>query len=1118
VPSEPHIIPSKRSYNQWVANETLEDFALRFTARRARKWSDARVANTALGIVAFLALEAIGGAITLQYGFTNSLWAILVVCGLIFLFGLPVCYHAAKSGLDIDLLTRGAGFGYIGSTVSSLIYASFTFIFFALEAAIMSMALQLLLGIPLAWAYVISALVVIPLVTHGISRISRFQLWTQPIWIILQVAPLVFILLHHADAITQWTQFTGARESDAGGFNLLLFGAAAAVIFPLMAQNGEQVDFLRFLPTEEENSGKWWLALVLAGPGWSVFGLLKLLAGSFLAVLALQHGIAPDLADDPSHMYLVAFSYIMHNPDLALVLAGVFVIISQLKINVTNAYAGSLAWSNFFSRVTHSHPGRIVWLFFNVAIALLLMELGLYQAFESILITYSTLVLAWMGSLVADLVINRGLGLRPKDIEFKRGHLYDINPVGVFSMIIASGLGIASQMGLFGTTLAALAPFVALFIPFLTAPAIAELTGGRYYLVRTDPSAHGSGDCQCTICENSFEQEDMSHCPAYGGRICSLCCALDANCEDRCRPDAHLQAQVNSLIHRYFPDSWVTNLHSSLGHFLSISLFTSLLVAGLFALVYLSMDYPEAAVVEAVGNALVKTFFLLVIVTGVLVWLYVLAQDSRRKALAESRQQTELLRREVSAHEKTARELQAAKEAAVTANQAKSRYLSGVSHELRTPLNTVLGYAQLLESDSELPRKNQQAATAIRRNGEHLADVIEGLLEISKIEARRLDLQRGQVNLRGLLEQLVEVFSVQARARNLTFEYLPAKEMPEFVMADEKRLRQVLTNLLSNAVKFTREGGVTLECSYRNQVARFVVSDTGIGIRSEDQQRIFAPFERIHNEQTRFIGGTGLGLAITRLLCNLMGGDIELQSEFGQGTRFTLRVMLPALRDVPAVAAEPRGITGYLGRRRTLLVVDDQASHRGLIRDFLVPLGFNVLEAHSAEFCLQLLGESDVDGFLLDVSMPLTDGWALVRQLRARGVESPVVMISGNAVEAHGSDLEQRLHDAYLVKPIRLHDLLETLGNLLQLQWTQAAEVEEVSPATAAGKWVPSHEQLQELVAMARIGYLSGVQEKLDVLESAAPDSGFLRELRKRADLCDFDGLIQIMKGVDSGA
>ncbi|MGD8910910.1 MAG: hybrid sensor histidine kinase/response regulator, partial [Chromatiales bacterium] len=263
--SDQRVIPTKRSYNQWVANETLEDFALRYTARRARKWSDVRVANTALGIVAFLALEAIGGAITLQYGFINSLWAILVVCALIFLFGLPICYHAARSGLDIDLLTRGAGFGYIGSTVSSLIYASFTFIFFALEAAIMSMALQLLFNIPLAWAYVISALVVIPLVTHGITRISRFQLWTQPIWVLLQIAPLLFIVYHHSEAVANWSRFTGIHGEAEQGFNLLLFGAAAAVIFPLMAQNGEQVDFLRFLPREKGHSLKWWAALTLSG-------------------------------------------------------------------------------------------------------------------------------------------------------------------------------------------------------------------------------------------------------------------------------------------------------------------------------------------------------------------------------------------------------------------------------------------------------------------------------------------------------------------------------------------------------------------------------------------------------------------------------------------------------------------------------------------------------------------------------------------------------------------------------------------------------------------------------------------------------------------------------------
>ena len=181
----------RRQYNQWVANQTLEDYALRFTAKSARRWSAARVANTALGAISFLALEAIGGTITLNYGAANATAAILVVSVIIFLCGLPIAYHAAKCGIDIDLLTRGAGFGYIGSTITSLIYASFTFIFFALEAVIMAAALEMCFGIPRPIGYLISAIVIIPLVTYGITLISRFQLWTQPIWVVLHILPFV---------------------------------------------------------------------------------------------------------------------------------------------------------------------------------------------------------------------------------------------------------------------------------------------------------------------------------------------------------------------------------------------------------------------------------------------------------------------------------------------------------------------------------------------------------------------------------------------------------------------------------------------------------------------------------------------------------------------------------------------------------------------------------------------------------------------------------------------------------------------------------------------------------------------------------------------------------------
>ena len=461
----------RRNYNRWVANQTLEDYALRFTAKSARRWSSLRVANTAIGAISFLALEAIGGAITVNYGVTNAMVAIFAVGAVIFLTGLPIAYYAATYGVDIDLLTRGAGFGYIGSTVTSLIYASFTFLFFAIEAAILSLALELWFGVPLYLGYIISSVVVIPLVTHGITFISRFQLWTQPIWIALHILPFIFIALTDAGSFEGWTHYGGHAGADGGSFNLLMFGAASTVVFSLIAQIGEQVDFLRFLPPRDAGRPiAWWTAYLAAGPGWIVPGMFKLLAGSFLAYVAVRHLVPVDKAAEPTQMYLVAFQSVFSSPQVALAFACTFVIISQLKINVTNAYAGSIAWSNFFSRVTHSHPGRVVWLVFNVAIALLLMELGIFRVLEHILGLYSIVAVAWVGALVADLVVNKPLGLSPPFIEFKRAHLYDINPVGVGAMVLATAAGMLGYSGALGATLQALASFLALLIAFVAAP------------------------------------------------------------------------------------------------------------------------------------------------------------------------------------------------------------------------------------------------------------------------------------------------------------------------------------------------------------------------------------------------------------------------------------------------------------------------------------------------------------------------------------------------------------------------------------------------------------------------------------------------------------------------
>jgi len=265
------IIKVRRDYNAWVASETMEDYALRFTPQRFRQWSAWRVANTALGgASSFLILEAVGATLLVQYGFVNAFWAILATGVLIFLAGLPISVYAARYGVDMDLLTRGAGFGYIGSTITSLIYASFTFIFFALEAAVMAYALELAFDIPPAWGYLVCALVVIPLVTHGVTAIGRLQAWTLPLWIVLLVAPFVAVLHAHPGLVAGLVAYPGAAGTH-GGFEWLAFGAATTVGIALITQMGEQADYLRFMPERTAaNRGRWWAGVLIGGPDRAV--------------------------------------------------------------------------------------------------------------------------------------------------------------------------------------------------------------------------------------------------------------------------------------------------------------------------------------------------------------------------------------------------------------------------------------------------------------------------------------------------------------------------------------------------------------------------------------------------------------------------------------------------------------------------------------------------------------------------------------------------------------------------------------------------------------------------------------------------------------------------------
>jgi signal transduction histidine kinase/CheY-like chemotaxis protein len=850
-----------------------------------------------------------------------------------------------------------------------------------------------------------------------------------------------------------------------------------------------------------------------AGPGWIIPGALKMLGGAFLTFLALKHLVPAEHAAEPTQMYLVAYQYVFSSPQWALGAMVLLVIISQVKINLTNAYAGSLAWSNFFARVTHSHPGRVVWLVFNVAIALMLMELGVFEAIEQVLGLYSNIALAWIGALVADLVINKPLGLSPTHIEFKRAHLYDINPVGVGAMLAASLLAILAYAGLFGAAAAAMAPLIALLSSLLLAPLIAWLTGGRYYIARRSapqllfPSGE-QAHLNCVICANRFEPEDMAYCPIYAAPICSLCCSLDARCGDACKPQARLTAQFDAFIQWLLPNNSVPRLHTRLAQYLGVLAVIVGLLFCCFALVYSQVsqglqDNPADAA-QTLLATFAKAFLTLTMFAAMFAWWVVLTRESRHVAHEESDRQTALLMQEIAAHRKTDAALQKAKEASESANAAKSRYVTGLSHELRTPLNSILGYAQILQRDSQLPARHHEALATIYRSGAHLLSLIDGLLDVARIEAGKLTLEPSEIAFVEFLQQLQLMFAPQAEEKGLQFILESHGRLPAVVRGDEKRVGQILINLLGNAVRYTDQGSVTLRVSYLRETATFEICDTGPGIPPEQLERIFQPLER--GDPLRQDHGLGRGLTITRMLTALMGGEISVHSQPGSGSRFQVRLFLSEVRVPRAVLDISHDILGYQGARRRVLVVDDHLEHRQVIAGMLAPLGFELLQAASGRLALEQVALQPPDLILMDLSMPEMDGRQTAQLIRRNiGCRAPIIVISANAFVDDRERSVQNDCDDYLAKPVHFPQLLEKIGRHLQLQW-----IRRDTPAPAPEPLVaPSPQALAQLRELGALGHMRGILERLDQLDGEEPLSraftASLRSLVKRFQLNEFN-------------
>jgi len=385
----------------------------------------------------------------------------------------------------------------------------------------------------------------------------------------------------------------------------------------------------------------------------------------------------------------------------------------------------------------------------------------------------------------------------------------------------------------------------------------------------------------------------------------------------------------------------------------------------------------------------------------------------------------------------------AARFAAEAANRAKSQFIAGMSHELRTPLNGVLGYAQLLAMEGDLSERQARGVDTIHKSGLHLLALINDILDLARIEAGHTELNPAPMKLSHLLQSVVELMQVKTDEKGLAFVFDADEGLPEVVLADERRLRQVLLNLLGNAIKFTDNGTVTLRASAEpngpTQVRlRLEVEDTGVGMRPDDLARIFEPFEQVGDEQRRS-EGTGLGLAITRALVNDMGGQVHVSSEFGRGTRFRVELPMQLAQQPEAASRRAPGVARYQGPQRRVLVADDVAANRALMCDFLTNAGFAVMQASDGSQVLEIARSFRPDLILMDSMMPSVDGAEATRQLRrdADLGAVPVIAVSATASAEHRAACLRAGVNVFLAKPVSLEALRTHIGEQLGLQWIE---------------------------------------------------------------------------------
>jgi PAS domain S-box-containing protein len=505
------------------------------------------------------------------------------------------------------------------------------------------------------------------------------------------------------------------------------------------------------------------------------------------------------------------------------------------------------------------------------------------------------------------------------------------------------------------------------------------------------------------------------------------------------------------------------------------------------------------------------------------------------------------LQEQIRKQHETEQRLSEAKEAAERANRMKTEFLANMSHEIRTPLNAVLGFSELLERDI-VNRRHLDYIRSISASGNMLLKLIGDILDLSRIEAGKLALSEAPVELAGFCGDIIQIFEARARAKRLGLEMRLAPGLPEWVLLDEIRVRQVLFNLIGNAVKFTDRGGIILEVRAQPAEApagaprgawcalTFTVRDTGPGISPDEQERIFDAFEQVRRPGDVDREGAGLGLTITRRLVALMGGTLTLASTPGQGSAFTVflpRVLVTDVDNTAEATVTPEADEDVRFDPATVLMIEDNETHRRLVREYLEGTGLAVLEAATGLEGVEMAKLHRPALILLDLALPGQPGWEVARKIReweqagdaAPARPTPIVVVSAFAV-FQNRELAPGLADAYLRKPVRRHRLLETLRTFLphqsmdRLNTGSAAEPADAEPprpevlARLPELLACLDRDLAPLVqAAARHLNLNRLHTLLIRIEALAASHDipafceFAGQLRTRIESCDFASL-----------